>query len=277
MKEGGHICLAHLGTGRQAKGLPLILAHGTLSNAGTVEGLGRYLAGQGYDVWLLEWGGHGKSLAPQGNRDFEAPAFADLPQALDFVRARTGHAKVFWIGHSGGGLLALMHLARYPQAQDCFAGLALLGSQATDAARTFAHKVRAVFLYGLTRIMGRTPRLFASMGDEGEPTQLLAQWAVWNLSGRWLGRDGFNYLSALESLKIPCLVMAGTRDVIAPAKGCRQVFDRLGSQDKTWVLCGKAQGFSREFSHGGLVYESTARQEVFPMILDWLREYQTAV
>jgi pimeloyl-ACP methyl ester carboxylesterase len=271
LEKGGQIRLIRLG-GSRTLAPPVILAHGTLSNAGTVWAFGKALAAEGHDVWLLEWGGHGSSTAPKSRRNFEAPAVEDLPRALAFVLEKTKAGTVFWVGHSGGGLLPLMYLARNPECQSLFGGLVTLGAQTTGAAETRAHKLRALGLYGLTQILGRTPRVQSSMGDEGEPTTLLAQWAVWNLKKQWTGWDGMDYMEGLSRITIPCMILAGARDEIAPAAGCKTVFDQLGSPDKTWVNCGTADGFSRDFSHGGLVRGTPAREEIFPKIGAWLRE-----
>lgn len=176
------------------------------------------------------------------------------------------------MGHSGGGLLPLMYLARYPEYQPGFSGLVTLGAQATGAAETRAHKFRALALYVVTQVLGRTPRVRAAMGDEGEPTALLAQWALWNLKGQWKGRDGMDYMARLGGIHIPGLVIAGSRDEIAPVKGCETVCNRLGSPDKTWVECGLASGFSRDYSHGGLSRGTAAAREIFPMVSAWIRE-----
>ncbi len=266
---GGQIRLIRLSGPRQIS-VPLILAHGTLSNGATVRSFGDYLSGLGFDVWLLEWGGHGSSTASCARRNFEAPAFDDLPRAVGFVKETTNASRVFWVGHSGGGLLPLMFMVRNPEIQSEFAGLVTLGAQVTGAARTRKHKFRALGLYVLTQVLGRTPRVDATMGDEGEPTVLLAQWALWNLRGKWHGWDGFDYMAGLKQVTVPCLTIAGGADDIAPVDGCREIFDALGGTDKTMITCAKADGFSRDFSHGGLARGSAAETEVFPKVAAWL-------
>jgi alpha-beta hydrolase superfamily lysophospholipase len=269
LEKGGQIRLIHLAGSRRISP-PVILAHGTLSNGGTVRSFGDFLSGNGHDTWILEWGGHGSTTAPGSRQNFEAPAFDDLPRALAFVRETTAASQVFWVGHSGGGLLPLMHMARHPETQAGFAGLVTLGAQATCAALTPKHRFRALGLYLLTQVMGRTPRLTEAMGDEGEPTMLLAQWAWWNLRGQWRGRGKIDYLAGLGQIKIPCLTLAGTGDDIAPVEGCQAIFDALGSQDKTMIACGNCHGFSKDFSHGALVRGTAAETQIFPKIADWL-------
>ena len=121
-------------------------------------------------------------------------------------------------------------------------------------------------------LLGRTPQKLLPVGNEPEPTRLLAQWLMWNIRQRWLGTDGFDYLAALAELTIPALMLAGGNDSIAPASGCRKFFDALGSTDKTWLLCAESAGFNKDFTHAELVIGREARAELFPRVGDWLRQ-----
>lgn len=266
---GGRIVLYHLDPPESPRAA-VIVTHGTISNADSVRDLARYLVDLGFDVWLLEWGGHGKSRAASRRQDFEYAALHDVPAAVGAVLEATGRDRLFWVSHSGGGLLALMYLARHSEARERIAGLVTMGAQVTDAAIGAAGMLKTVLLWSVTTVLGRTPKLLVPMGSEGEPTRLLAQWSVWNLRRRWLGGDGLDYVEAIASLMVPALVFAGVRDTIAPHSGCRRLFDALGSRDKTWVLGSTSEGFAKNLSHGGLVLGQVAREEVFPRIGEWL-------
>ena len=271
MESGGNIALYHL-TDANPAGLPLIVTHGTISNAKTVRGLTRYLAQSGFDCWLLEWGGHGHSTAASTRQNFEYPAFHDVPAAISAVLTFTKQPQLYWVSHSGGGHLPLMYLARQPRREAEIAGLVTMGAQATDAALDLRQKVRGAYFWLVTMLLGHTPQKMLPVGNEPEPTRLLAQWLVWNIRQRWLGSDGFDYMAALAKLTIPALMIAGGNDSIAPASGCRKFFDALGSTDKTWMLCAETTGFSKDFSHGELVIGREARAELFPRVGDWLRQ-----
>ena len=269
MDKGGWISLRRL-VSPGSTGYPIVIAHGTISNGAAVQDLALYLAGLGYDCWILEWGGHGNSRTARERQNFEYPAFNDLPAAVDTVLNMTGQSKLFWVSHSGGGHLPLMYLARNPKKQNQFAGLVTLGAQATDGAMGIRYRLRAAALWGVTTLLGQTPKALVSVGSEGEPSCLLAQWAVWNLQGQWLGKDGFDYLAGLGSIGIPALMMAGGNDNIAPVSGCLKVFKALGSEDKSWRVCSTAEGFTKEFTHGQLIRGKAARAEVFPMVEEWI-------
>ncbi len=270
--SGGAIALHHLGGGGTTAP-PILIVHGTISDAEAVHDLGVRLRAEGADCWLLEWGGHGASRIAARRRNFEHPALHDVPLAIDEVRRRSGASSITWIAHSGGGLLIQMYLARHPDRCADVAGVITLGAQVTHAALTPRQKLRLGALWAVTQGCGHTPGALLSVGSEGEPTALLAQWAMWNLTRQWRGADGFAYLPVLANLDTPLLTIAGGADTIAPAPGCRHIFDAWGSEDKEWVLCATSEGFSKDFRHPSLVRGDSARREVDPVIIRWLKRH----
>ena len=274
MKRGGCIALTNLASA-QSKSLPVIIAHGTISNAETVQQLAIFLADEGFNCWVLEWGGHGKSKAASTNQNFEYPAFNDFPTAVESVLGTTGADQYYWISHSGGGHLPLMYYSRYPEEQSRLAGIAALGLQATDAALKPYRKLQMRALMAATSIIGYTPKFVVPVGNEGEPTKLLAQWCRWCIDERWLGLDGFDYMAGLAKLSFPVFAGVGGNDIIAPESGCRKLFDALAGNDKTWQLFSIENGYSKDFTHGQLVRGRAAEREVFPQIVAWL--YDRAV
>ena len=120
-------------------------------------------------------------------------------------------------------------------------------------------------------LLDYSPGRAFGVGPENEPKGILSQWYRWNRTRRWTGRDGFDYLAALRDLTVPTLCLAGAGDRwIAPAPGCRRLFDALGSRDKEWILCAKSEGFTEDFGHARLIASRAAQREVWPRIRDWL-------
>lgn len=96
---------------------PVLLCHGMASNRWDMDGpgrisLARYLERHGYDVWVLELRGAGRSMRPtwwngkQYSWRFEDYVHHDAPAALRKVLAETGARQVHWVGHSMGGMIA---------------------------------------------------------------------------------------------------------------------------------------------------------------------------
>lgn len=272
MQRGGRIALHRL-TREHTTGVPVIVAHGTISNADTVRTLGRHLADNGFDCWLLEWAGHGHAEPASPKQNFEYPAFNDLPAAVEAVLEHTQQQQVLWVAHSGGGHLPLMYLSRHPEQQSQFAGIVALGTQSTHAAPRFREHFAGMVLWGITMMLNRTPRVILPLGNEHEPTRLLLQWAKWNMRGQWRGADGFDYMSALSHITVPAAIVAGENDTVAPVDGCRLIYDALGSPLKTWILCAESTGFSKDLAHGQLIRGPVAQNEVFPRLVEWLRNH----
>jgi polyhydroxyalkanoate synthase len=69
-------------------------------------------------------------------------------------------------------------------------------------------------------------------------------------------------LVRMDNIKSSLLVMAGENDHLVLPHQCRAIIDAASSADKTY----------HEFpvGHGGLVFGSYARREVYPVITDWL-------
>jgi len=121
---------------------PVVLVHGMGHNSyiwdldGT-HSLATYLRDRGYDVWSVSLRGAGKSTKPAIgsmtrvaviNRldeeridpskldwNIDDHITKDIPAVLAFVKEKTGHAKVNWVGHSMGGMIICAYLERSPQ------------------------------------------------------------------------------------------------------------------------------------------------------------------
>lgn len=116
-RDGWRLALYRYSTPRGSHRTPVILCHGMSSNRWNMDGPGRtsmarYLARKGYDVWVVELRGAGRSMRPnwwnQKAYDwrFEDYVYHDAPAVLRVVLRETGAEKVHWVGHSMGGMIA---------------------------------------------------------------------------------------------------------------------------------------------------------------------------
>jgi poly[(R)-3-hydroxyalkanoate] polymerase subunit PhaC len=102
---------------RRSHHTPVLLCHGMSSNRWDMDGpgrisLARYLVRRGYDAWVVELRGAGRSTRPTWwngksyNWTFEDYVQHDGPAALQTVLRETGARQVHWVGHSMGGMIA---------------------------------------------------------------------------------------------------------------------------------------------------------------------------
>lgn len=252
-------------------GSAVVLAHGMFSSRRGLLPLGRFLAARGHDVWAVDFRGHGDAAPLDPDEDFERAALRDVPDVLGAVREATGGASIDWVGHSGGGLAALMFLARHPEAQDTMGRLVLAASQATASAQRPANrlKLRLIRLACVGRRRIAAARF--GVGEETENARVLDQWARWNLARRWTGGDGLDYLAALSAVRLPTLALcAGADRFIAPVAGCRAVHEALGGAANRFVECSRERGFDDDFGHGRIVLSRAAGALVWPRVATWL-------
>ena len=99
---------------------PILLCHGFACNRYDLDfenkkySLAKYLARRGFDTWILELRGHGKSRK-KGIRKwfdwcFDTYVNHDAVDAVDYIKKKCKeeglNKKIFWIGHSMGGMIA---------------------------------------------------------------------------------------------------------------------------------------------------------------------------
>ena len=131
------------------RGAPLLLVHGYTQNR-RAWNVGQFVKSMlyfGADVFLLELRGHGKSGIDTQRRhardskrdlpddidygwDLDSHLLYDLPAAVAAVKATTGNARIFYCGHSLGGMLGYAYATLF----DDLMGLVTIGAP-SDMAR----------------------------------------------------------------------------------------------------------------------------------------------
>jgi pimeloyl-ACP methyl ester carboxylesterase len=102
----------------------LVLVHGS-SISGLpswdlhVPGAGEYsvmnvFAGFGYDVWVIDFEGYGRSTVTSGNSDIKS-GVADLEAAAPLIAQETGAQKFMMMGESSGAIRAAAFAAAHPE------------------------------------------------------------------------------------------------------------------------------------------------------------------
>ncbi len=249
----------------------VVVAHGMFSGARDLRRLSAYLAEAGHDVWAFDFRGHGASSPLSEDEDFEAACLHDVHDVIAEIRRHVGARPLTWVGHSGGGLAALMHLVRRPQAHDEIERLVLVASQATHAGSAAANRARLLGILAGLLVLRRVEGRRFGVGPGAETRAVLRQWCLWNLRGRWTGHDGLDYLHGLRDIRIPTLALSGTGDrFIAPPDGCEALRQHLGGREMRYLECGPRTGFGTAYGHAGLLCSRPAAREVWPLILDWI-------
>jgi pimeloyl-ACP methyl ester carboxylesterase len=245
----------------------VLLVHGAFSShtlwmrgGAHNTGLARFLSDAGFDVWLADWRAHGAATRePRPHTwHFDDTITQDAPTLVEYVRYATGAPPV-WVGHSVGGAIGLALLARDPTA---LAAIATLGTPGPVMGPL--RRLLALGTIALCRTLGRFPARALRMGSEDEPALVLSEWMAWNVRGRWLGADRFDYLAALEHGQTPVLAVAGESDrMFAPAAACRALARWIGAA-ATFAVVGP------RLDHPGLLLDPRADEECWPLLSRWI-------
>lgn len=314
-KDGLRIALhRHRPASPRRRALPVILCHGIATNKMGVDldathSLAFFLKRQGFDVFAISLRGGGLSdrSAPGGATDFSFDTFVneDAPAALDAVRAITEAKAVSWVGYSLGGMIGYAICAKQRPTVAC---LVTMGSPGKidhaqgwllEWAAAHAWVNEWIPLRALSRLLAplggliRTPvdQLLYDPSNVSRTTiQRLLRYAVEDVNpglarqlARWLREGGetsedgkTDYSRAPGAIRLPSLFIAGAGDRIAPSAQVRYAHDTCRSRSRSFVLAGKASGFSHDYCHIGLAMGDDAEREIFPLVSDWLDRHGTA-
>lgn len=306
--DGAHVALGrYLPRGERRYAEPVILCHGLGVNRFHMDfderySLARHLARQGFETWVLELRGRGLA-GPCGDTTFDDQAEHDVRATLRTVLS-TGAKEVLWVGHSKGGLILYGHLARNPQAP--VRAAVALGSPFTFAVqpglKSFmqhiepllrlksipAGRITAIALFGAPPgPLSRYMMLAANMDTDvvrralaNMPSDIaggvVRQFAHWIATDSFCQTDGTCYRKPLAGVKMPVLLVAGSKDLMAPPLAVARAQEYLGGPVKL-VVAGRGHGFAEDYGHADLVLGRRAPDEVFPVLESFLTAHATRV
>jgi pimeloyl-ACP methyl ester carboxylesterase len=314
--DGWQLCIYHYAAKGEKKPYPVVAGHGFAGSRliwdltpGT--SLARYLADAGYDFYAVDLRGRGESW-PQGTEhgitqwSFDDFVLHDLPAAVAAACDRSGSSEAFWLGLEMSG--QALYAAALSGSADRVRGGITCGSPVLTPPEAKVPGVTApprarrngrVLLRGGAHYAGPLLAMTGSSqlessfrpvnadpvatgrylhkGIPDESTLLADQFGDWVTSNTMRSLDHETVWSDhLDEIDLPLLVMAAARDLQRPASAVRATFESLGSNDKTYIEAGIANGFSVDFGHDDLVAGKASPAEVFPRIKAWLDDRSDA-
>ena len=289
-------------------GDPVLLVHGMGANHYNWDyrreiSLAHHLQSLGWDVWVPELRGDPGSVPParRAVREvrFVDHAERDLPVIVDRVLEATDRDALVWVGHSMGGMLLYTALADYPE--KVRAGVAICSPSQfvnpTGPARLFravggllghrGPRLPTRSMAALAAPLGRAnplvPFLARPKNLDTHHVAGLARSALldmyrpmgrevrgWLKTGHLARPDGTPWLVADPT---PLLVMGATRDRVASEADVAATCAFFPSC--TYQRISAADGFSSDYGHIDPVLGARAREEIFPLISDFLDAYRS--
>jgi len=288
-------------------GEPVVLMHGMSANhtnwafrpeVSPVD----ELVERGYDVWVPSLRGDPGTVPPSKRERtriaFDDHAIHDVPAILDTIHVATGRPDVLWVGHSMGGMLLYTTLVTRPESVR--AGIAI-ASPATFQQPINNHKALRSLgflvagkrgrLHGrrlATPFVGFRP-LVRQLGNpdlldkqilrgmvrhtlNDLPRSTVRQARQWLRNEELCLRDGSPWLAAAPAVDVPLLVLGSPDDHIASERDVAWACEIFAECE--YVLLSQDNGFSADYGHIDPVVGTTAHDEVYPLLFDFLEEHR---
>jgi acylglycerol lipase len=216
----------------------LVIAHGLGEHSGRYDRVINRLVPEGLSIWALDFCGHGRSEGKRGHIESFDQYIADIDKLIDIAAEDAPQdTKIFLLGHSLGGLIALNHGLRLPDK--------LNGLIVSSPVLAFKVKVPAFKIISGKVMSAIWPGL--SMANELDPTKISHDTSVVDayiqdplVHNRVTARWFTEFVSAMAwvqksvtKMKVPILMQIAGNDFLVDAGASETFFNHLLLKDKT--------------------------------------------
>jgi pimeloyl-ACP methyl ester carboxylesterase len=268
-------------------GEPVLLIHGSIENGRIFysengKGFAPFLAKQGYDVYVPDLRGRGKSIpAIDGNSDFGNSEMIneDIPKIAEMIQQKTG-TKTLWLGaHSWGGNLLMGWHARYPKQADV-QGLIMFGTRRAISIWNWERFYKLNLGWGIfggwrVKTDGFLDAKRYKFGADNETAKTYHETTTWLYDGSKMKDpyDDYDYLAAMMQVNFPpVLAITGSGDkTLGNPIDCKFTAKQTRSDKLLFKIIGKKTGHKNDYDHINLLTHKEAASDQFIFVLDWMR------
>lgn len=257
----------------------IVLVHGFGEHSGRYQEMAEHFLDQGLSVYALDHRGHGRSEGPRWNPESFDYYVEDLKTFVESVKQEERVDKVFMLGHSLGGEIALKYAILYPKDLE---GLIVSGP-AVGGYQAIPILGRVEVSLSMERILSPLLSLMARfLPDMGMPGTMI--------DPSYLNHDPENYnayandpmvchepmklrfqseaLKAIlflqdnaQELKVPSLIMCGSEDVLVPPGSVKLFYENARLEDGKFIIY---EGFYHE------IFNEVGKERVYADVDAWL-------
>ncbi len=269
-------------------GQPVLLLHGLLEDGSvyysrTGQGLAHFLAQAGFDVFVPDLRGKGRSWPAIEQVDqyrLLDLLSVDLPAILETIERHNPQLQI-WMGHAFGGVFLSALLARYPEFLKTVMARVYFGScrvfeVVQPGPERWLDQMWRHMLQWWIQLKRFLPDPLTRYDPVYEHEAVMQASLELFGSQQWIDPDdGFDYSQALFALQglPPTLYFASGQ---ADGYGCKRDVARFvrenGHHDARMVVLGKSGGNLHNYSHISMLTHPDAWRDHFPFMLRWLHQ-----
>lgn len=274
----------------RAGGSPLLMIHGAIENgrifySESGKGLAPYLAAKGFDVFVVDMRGRGKSSPPIGRCSVFGQTEAireDIPALIGAVRKIHGDRPLQWVAHSWGGVLLTAFLARCPEEAKKISAMVYFGSKRTIRVWNIWRILKVDLVWSIVcplacLIAGYLPARQLHFGSDSETSKSYRQSAEWVKNDAWVDSDdGFDYGSAVKKINLPPIwyIAAKNDHSLGHPDDVRDFMNSSGGQKSRFTILGRQNGNLHDYDHINMLTHPDATVDHFPMVAEWLQQHR---
>lgn len=272
---------------KNLNGEPVFMLHGSIENgkifySESNKGFAPFLAQNGFDVFIADMRGRGKSTPPvsRGSKYGQVDIIkTDISAFIEKIKELKGDLPIHWVSHSWGGVLMLSHLGRFNPNVKSIIHFAV---KRRITVRNIDYWKLIFLQWGLIGklliwMKGYLPAKDFKFGSDNEPKNHLKQINHWiPPRSKWIDNiDDFNYGNALRNKKLPPqLFIAGLADtVLGNPIDVKLLANEIGEHQNTdLMLLSKENGNFHDYGHNNMLSHKDAPKDHFLEILEWMNK-----
>jgi predicted alpha/beta hydrolase len=272
-----------------APGPPVLMLHGAIENgrifySESGKGLAPYLANNGFDVFVADLRGHGKSTPPidRSSRFGQTESITeDIPACIEAVRRLRGPVPQQWVAHSWGGVLFTSVLARFPEYTKLVNSQVYFGSKRTIRVWNIQRILKVGLVWNgicpfACRLAGYLPARQLRIGSDSETAKSYRQSAAWVRDDAWIDSDDdFDYGAAVKTISLPPTwhIAAQNDRALGHPRDVRAFMESTGRQECRYTLLSRTNGNRHDYDHISMLTHPDAVSDHFPRVLEWLQQH----
>ncbi len=248
----------------------IAIVHGYAEHSGRYQRIATDLVSAGFEVHSFDLRGHGKSDGDRCCVDSIDDYLTDLDLFLTQIRQKSQHLAIFLLGHSLGGAIALRYTIEYqPNLQGLMLSAPFLGQRDRDIPPPMLK-----FVGSISRLLPKLPTVAVDASFIARDPAVVRAYIEDPLVDR--SRMPLRTLTEIfgniryikahqQAIELPILIMHGTNDGLAGVMHSQQLYQEIGSTDKSLKL------YPDSYHE---IFNEPERERALSDLIDWLMAHR---